>query len=181
MRFVFDISPKMAADGRPLRAVSDYFQFQSPYGGVSASKKDQTPTVKTKNGKTVTGFATVARHLSQAGNVPCDLNMEEQAAVDQWLEYHVTQVVHCDQGQHCAQVLQELNSYLSDKVYFVTHHPTVADIIIYHGLYDVFMKLAYQEKEKYIHLSRWFDNIQQDERIRQSLQVLPFSRTSLYS
>ncbi|KAL8590380.1 hypothetical protein ACOMHN_011594 [Nucella lapillus] len=171
----------MAADGVPLCAVSDYFQFQSPHGGFSVSKKDQIPMIKNKNGKTVTGFATVARHLSQAGNIPCDLTLEEQAAVDQWLEYHVTQVAHCTHGQQYAQVFQELNGYLSNKVYFVTHHPTVADILIFHGLHDVFTKLAYQEKEKYIHLSRWFDNIQQDKRIRQTLQLLPFSRTSLYS
>ncbi|KAK7100564.1 eukaryotic translation elongation factor 1 epsilon-1-like [Littorina saxatilis] len=169
----------MAAEA-PFLAVSEY--FQSPYGSVSFAKKDQLPMVKTKGGKTVTGVSTVARHLSQAGTVSCGLTLEDQAAVDQWLEYHVTQVVHCGQNQQlCTQVLQELNNYLSDKVYFVTHHPTVADIILYHGLHNIFTKLAFHDKEKYVHLSRWFNNIQQDKRLRQSLQPLTFSRTSLYS
>ena len=38
--------------------------------------------------------------------VETDLTLEEQAAVDQWLEYNVTQVVHCGPGQQSVQVLQ---------------------------------------------------------------------------
>ncbi|KAK7495925.1 hypothetical protein BaRGS_00012915 [Batillaria attramentaria] len=163
-----------------LVAVAEY--FQAPYGGVTFSKKDQTPSVKTKNGKMVTGQTTVAKHLSQAGKVSSGLTLEDQAAVEQWLEYRCTQVDRCGHnGIPVSQVLQELNLYLTDKVYFVTHHPTLADIFLYHGLHKIISKLTFQEKEKYVHVSRWFDNIQQDTTLRQSLQLLPFSRSSLYS
>ena len=49
--------------------------------------------------------------------------------------------MHCI-GLITSFLMQELNSYLSDKVYLVTHHPTVADIVTYHGLHSIFVSLC---------------------------------------
>lgn len=35
------------------------------------------------------------------------------------------------------------------------------------------------EKEKYIHLSRWFDNVQQDSSLRQSNNLINFNTNYL--
>ncbi|XP_067002379.1 eukaryotic translation elongation factor 1 epsilon-1 isoform X2 [Anabrus simplex] len=43
------------------------------------------------------------------------------------------------------------------------------------------MTLSFQEKEQYIHVSRWFNHIQQDSNLRQKNNLVIFNRTLLYS
>ena len=47
----------------------------------------QTPMVKTKNGKTVCGVATVARHLSQTGNISCGQCVDRTIFICFYLDY----------------------------------------------------------------------------------------------
>ena len=47
----------------------------------------QTPMVKTKNGKTVCGVATVARHLSQTGNISCGQCVDRTVFICFHLDY----------------------------------------------------------------------------------------------
>jgi len=37
---------------------------------------------------------------------------------------------------------QELNTYLSDKVYFVGHHITLADVLLYRSLHRIFVSFT---------------------------------------
>ena len=41
-----------------------------------------------------------------------------------------------------AIIFQELDSYLSDKVYFVGRQPTLADIFVYYGLHRVMVSIS---------------------------------------
>lgn len=38
----------------------------------------------------------------------------------------------------------------------------------------------YQQKAQYIHVSRWFDNIQQEEKLRQELDLISFNLLHLF-
>ncbi|XP_025108854.1 eukaryotic translation elongation factor 1 epsilon-1-like [Pomacea canaliculata] len=165
-----------------LRAVCEY--FQSPVNTTSFSKKEGhgPPSFKTQHGGSLNGAATIARHFSKLGKRHNEVSIEDQACIDQWLEYRCSQIDRCGpQGVPVTQVLEELDSFIADKVFFVSDHLTLADLFLYHGLHSIFGKLTFQEKEKYINLSRWFDNVQQDASLRQNLLVLPFSRSSLYT
>jgi len=48
----------------------------------------------------------------------------------------------CDVIKVIADYLQELNTYLSDKVYFVGHHITLADILLYRSLHRIFVSFV---------------------------------------
>ena len=48
------------------------------------------------------------------------------------------------------------------------------------SLHGVFSEMSYQEKDRFIHLSRWFRNVQQDKKLRRGKSVVAFSRSKLY-
>ncbi|XP_069682178.1 eukaryotic translation elongation factor 1 epsilon-1 isoform X3 [Periplaneta americana] len=129
----------------------------------------------------ITGFGTIVISLakqcskSQFGKTP-----EDEALVRQWIEYAVCYGNYVDLMQTARQVLKELNSVLATRAYFVANSQTLADIVLYYVLHSVMAELTYQEKEQYLHLSRWFNNIQQDPSLRQNNKLIPFSRTPLY-
>ncbi|PSN30697.1 hypothetical protein C0J52_23900 [Blattella germanica] len=129
-----------------------------------------------------TGFGTMTILLAkqcrepQFGKTP-----EDEALVRQWIEYAVCYGNYVDVAQTSRQVLKELNAILSTKSYLVGNSKTLADACLYYVLYDTMLNMTYQEKERYQHLSRWFDNLQQDSRLRQNNKLVNFSRTPLYS
>ncbi|KAK6188127.1 hypothetical protein SNE40_004377 [Patella caerulea] len=164
----------MAAVEKELRDVAAYL-------GVPCGKITFNELVPVLNGK-IKGLTTILKHLTREskntflfGN-----NAEDQAFIDQWLEYRVTSINTCSNEKELSNRLKELNLYLSDKVYFVGNHITLADVSIYHAVHGILADMTYSEKENLIHLSRWLDNIQQSSELRQSLPLLPFSKTLLY-
>ncbi|CAG5115279.1 unnamed protein product, partial [Candidula unifasciata] len=145
---------------------------------LSSSKTDVTLDVG--DGRKVSGITCLAKHLQRTSAEFRDVSLEDRMQVEQWLEYRLY-IESLQDVESERAVLQELNSYLQDKVYFVGHSLTVADILLYHSLHRVFKHLSFHDKERFINVSRWFNNVQHDRRLRQSLTLLPFVRSLLYS
>ncbi|XP_071836227.1 eukaryotic translation elongation factor 1 epsilon-1-like [Apostichopus japonicus] len=135
------------------------------------------------NGQTVCGLASIASFLVQNSEQPslhggsCHMT---KAQIQQWLQYRVTIVDRCLNEKDVTTVLKELNSFLESRVYFVTSSLTVADLVLYFGLFATFNQLTLQEKEKYLHLSRWFNNVQRVAKLEEFYPILPFSLNYLY-
>uniref|UniRef100_K1QFX0 Eukaryotic translation elongation factor 1 epsilon-1 n=1 Tax=Magallana gigas TaxID=29159 RepID=K1QFX0_MAGGI len=113
------------------------------------------PVLKAGNGLTVRGLVSVAKQLVRQSETPelKGTTAEERAAIDQWLEYRVVQVDRSLQEKDVSTVLRDTNAYLSHHVYFVGYQPTLADIILYLGLYRIFMQSLFADKMSKKHIA----------------------------
>ncbi|OWF38075.1 eukaryotic translation elongation factor 1 epsilon-1-like isoform X2 [Mizuhopecten yessoensis] len=158
------------------------------YLGVSCGKmsfdgKEKVPVLKVQNNSNPKGLVTVAKYLTRSSQNAKNLlgaTPEEKAAVDQWLEYRITRIDRSAQDKDVTNTLKELNHYLADKVYIMGSCLTLADILLYNGLIEIMGGLTFYEKETFMNLSRWFDNIQHQPALRQSLGLVSFQRNQLY-
>ncbi|XP_074127359.1 eukaryotic translation elongation factor 1 epsilon-1 [Sminthopsis crassicaudata] len=149
----------------------------------SAQGDRQIPVLQTNNGPSLTGLATIAAHLVKQANKEHLLGStaEEKAVVQQWLEYRVTRIGGHSSKEDIRTMLKDLNSYLEDKVYLTGNNFTLADILLYYGLHRFIVDLTFQEKEKYLNVSRWFSHIQHYPGIRQHLSNVVFIKNRLYT
>lgn len=124
-----------------LNSLASYLSVSS--GKLVLDAKEQIPVLKAGNGLTVRGLVSVAKQLVRQSETPelKGTTAEERAAIDQWLEYRVVQVDRSLQEKDVSSVLRDTNAYLSHHVYFVGYQPTLADIILYLGLYRIFVHL----------------------------------------
>ncbi|XP_014780981.1 eukaryotic translation elongation factor 1 epsilon-1 [Octopus bimaculoides] len=132
-----------------------------------------------ENGLNVQGFLSIAKHLTRTSNQQVLLGKTpaEQAFVDQWLEY---MILNLDAKTDKYSSLQDLNSYLSDRVYMIGNCITLADLLLFFALHQTMSELTFQEKEKFLHLSRWYDNLQYQYNFRESYSLLHFQKNCLY-
>jgi len=130
------------------------------------------------DGKKISGVSSIAKHLQRVSEDFKDLSLEERMAAEQWIEYARTELA-CDRETE-KFILKELNAYLADKVYFVAWRLTLADILMFHSLHPLYNGLTFQEKEKFINLSRWFKNIQGESRVKQNRSNISFLRVPVY-
>ncbi|XP_052122373.1 eukaryotic translation elongation factor 1 epsilon-1 [Frankliniella occidentalis] len=120
-------------------------------------------------------LAKKSKQLHLLGDSP-----EDQAVVRQWLEYAVSTANYVDVPNVSRQVLKDINTNLSERTFVAGNFRSLADIVLYHLLHQVVVSLTFQEKEQFVHLSRWYNNLQQDGSIRGPNPLLTFSRTLLY-
>ncbi|CAH1114599.1 unnamed protein product [Psylliodes chrysocephalus] len=106
-------------------------------------------------------------------------NQMEILEVQQWIEYINVYVVHVDSPQNARIVLKELNEILAEKTYLVGFRLTIADILLFYTLKKVMRSLSGLDKENYLNLCRWFDNLQHDALIRPNNEVIDFSSNYL--
>ncbi|XP_069127170.1 eukaryotic translation elongation factor 1 epsilon-1-like [Argopecten irradians] len=152
-------------------------------GKISFDGKEKVPVLKVQNNTNPKGLITVAKYITRSSKNAANLlgaTPEEKAAIDQWLEYRVTRIDRSTLDKDVTNNLRELNQYLTDKVYVMGNSLTLADILLYNGLVRVMGSLSFYEKESFMNLSRWFDNIQHQTAIRQSLELVHFQRNQLY-
>ncbi|XP_013396667.1 eukaryotic translation elongation factor 1 epsilon-1 [Lingula anatina] len=149
---------------------------------VDIDDKQKVPLLGVDGGFKLRGFGTICKYLAKQakrldllGNQP-----EAQAAVSQWLEYRITQVDRCgtDKDKQC--ILEDINRFLQKRVYLVEYQPTLADLLLYYSLHSVMTELTFLEKQKLMHLSRWFNQVQHLPGIYQTLPVVPFQRNRIY-
>nr|XP_033324347.1 eukaryotic translation elongation factor 1 epsilon-1 [Megalopta genalis] len=138
-------------------------------------------TEQTSN-KTTEGFGTIIQSLIKSSKCPEILgsNSEEEALSRQWLEYAVVCINYADTLANTKRILQELNIALRDNTYLTGTKKTIADITLYYVLHSIMQKLTYQEKAQYVHVSRWFDNMQQEKKLRQQLDMISFYLLHLF-
>ncbi|XP_043255169.1 eukaryotic translation elongation factor 1 epsilon-1 [Colletes gigas] len=138
-------------------------------------------TEQTTNQK-IEGFSTIIQSLIK--NSKCSdilgSNKETEALTRQWLEYTVVCVNYADIPSNGKRVLQELNTALKDNTYLTGTKKTIADITLYYALHSIMRQLTYQEKAQYVHVSRWFDNMQQEKKLRQQLDLVSFDLMHLF-
>jgi eukaryotic translation elongation factor 1 epsilon-1 len=56
---------------------------------------------------------------------------------------------------------------------------TLADIVVFYAISDIMRQLSPLDKESYLNLSRWFDHLQQQEKIRQGGSEVNFATIHL--
>ncbi|KAK2159850.1 hypothetical protein LSH36_145g07010 [Paralvinella palmiformis] len=76
---------------------------------------------------------------------------------------------------------KELDTYLSDRVYLVGFYCTIADVVLFLGLYSIISEMSFYDKQKHLHLSRWFDQVQHQPGILQNSKKVYFQRNMIYS
>uniref|UniRef100_A0A8C5LRN8 Eukaryotic translation elongation factor 1 epsilon-1 n=1 Tax=Leptobrachium leishanense TaxID=445787 RepID=A0A8C5LRN8_9ANUR len=143
----------------------------------------QVPVLQINKGPSLAGLATIVSYLAKEAKREelLGASIEEKAIVQQWLEYRITRIDRLSSKEDIRRILEDLISYLEDKVYLAGNTITLADILIYYGLHPLMADLSIQEKETYINVSRWFSHIQHYPGIRQHLPSLIFIKTRIYS
>ncbi|CAG9858329.1 unnamed protein product [Phyllotreta striolata] len=140
------------------------------------TKVDNTKTSKIPN----TGIVNKILKLSKSSQLKLNpTNDLESLELQQWIEYINTYAAHIDSPQNAKTVLSELNEMLSIKTYLVGYRLTIADILLFYVLKDTLVSLSNFEKEKYLNLCRWFDNLQHDDIFKQKHEVIDFSSNYL--
>eukprot|EP00111_Clytia_hemisphaerica_P010569 TCONS_00030874-protein len=129
-----------------------------------------------QSNSSVSGLAAVARALTKKSSQSSLLGTDvlEQAEVDQWLHYCVSQYAIDKSAAWNA-----MNDYLNDKVYFINNKLTLADIFVYTFLERDLEHFTAADKESHSNLLRWFDLIQRTSKVRQKPPLL-LQRTPLY-
>ncbi|XP_032663837.1 eukaryotic translation elongation factor 1 epsilon-1 [Odontomachus brunneus] len=135
-----------------------------------------------KNSPPVQGFNTIIQALAKNSKYIDIIGREKetQARSQQWLEYITVCVNHADFPFNAKKILNELNTALIDVTYLAGTQKTIADITLYYALHSIMKELNHQEKAQYVHVSRWFDNVQQEEKLRQELDLISFDLMHIF-
>ncbi|KAF2903084.1 hypothetical protein ILUMI_03100 [Ignelater luminosus] len=134
--------------------------------------------VRVANNSTTTGFIAIIFDLLNHSNLSLG-NLQDKAEIRQWLEYALVYAINCEGSSGIQQVLKELNAVLSTRTYLVTSNVSIADVVLFYILYHIIANLSYLDKERYIHVSRWYDNLQQDANLRQKNKIIDFNTNYL--
>jgi translation elongation factor 1 epsilon-1 len=164
-----------------LKSLNQLASFLRVQPGKITLNEDTLPT-RVVNKTTVSGYVNIILQLTKEGNSELEgCNNLEKAEVRQWIEYALLYATQGEVNPSSSQLLKELNTILSSKTYLVSHKLTIADIFLYYVLQNTLENLTILEKEKYVHISRWFDNMQQNSSIRQSNKLVNFNTLYLAS
>lgn len=107
--------------------------------------------------------------------------MEARCQITQWLDYTALFAIPALGDKHTTNhLLKELNSCFSTKSYLVGQNLSLADIALFYAIQNIIGNLTTYDKENYLHLSRWFNHLQQQERIRCKISQYPVSFSTLY-
>ncbi|XP_037135839.1 eukaryotic translation elongation factor 1 epsilon-1 [Syngnathus acus] len=158
------------------------------YLGLKKANKYSTrgdkkvPVLQNNNGPPLVGLITIACHLVKEAKRPELLGdaAEDRAVVHQWLEYRVSKLDGCNKDES-RMILKDLNLYLQDKVCMAGNNFTLADVLMYNGLHPLIMDLTFQEKERYVNVTRWFDHIQHGSGVRHHLPPVVVLRNGIYT
>ncbi|XP_077293143.1 aaRS-interacting multifunctional protein 3 [Arctopsyche grandis] len=147
------------------------------------SNKDGDEILKVSiNGKEYAGLASIIFRLIEGSKQHSLSDLQQQCLVYQWLEFascNGSQLnTNSPQGK---SLLRELNTYLENYSYLVGYCITIADVVVYHVVYDAILSMHPPEKETHLNLCRWFDHIQFDEEVRQTNKIVNFSSNYVLS
>ena len=103
----------------------------------------------------------------------------ERALVRQWVLYLTGCLEPADKREKLI-LLRRVNDHLATNSHLAGASLTAADVLMFHSIHKIFSELTFQEKDKLVHLSRWFRCLQQDQKLRRGKQKILFSRSKLY-
>ncbi|GJQ79111.1 hypothetical protein Trydic_g5365 [Trypoxylus dichotomus] len=136
--------------------------------------------VRTYNNASITGFLNIIlAYLKESKSDLLGRTSEDKAEVCQWIEYADIYLQQCAIPQIINDQLPGLNGVLSKKTYLASNKLSIADVALYYMLLSVMEYLSHVEKEKFINVSRWYDNLQQDNEIRQRNALINFNTSFL--
>ncbi|XP_066152538.1 eukaryotic translation elongation factor 1 epsilon-1 [Euwallacea fornicatus] len=154
-----------------LIKISDYLKI--PPGEIT---KRDTTFIRRHNNQFTTGIINIIfAMLKETKSDKGVLEETDEALIYQWLEYGIVHASRGNNNQAIYEILKELNSILSSKTFLVGHKLTIADIFLYYVLLNIMLSLSSLEKEKFLNVSRWFDNIQEDPTLRPTNVLVDFS------
>jgi len=139
---------------------------------------DSTPGLVV-NKKRVEGVMPIVSHLGSKEPSLLGDSTLEKALVRQWVNFQFGCLDLADRRELWRQ-LRSVDSCLENSTFLAGEQKTAADILLFHGIHSAVSKLDFQEKERCIHLSRWFRALQQDPKLRRGKKLVTFSRTRLY-
>ncbi|XP_012267363.2 eukaryotic translation elongation factor 1 epsilon-1 [Athalia rosae] len=164
-----------------VKRVSEYLRV--PPGNLYMSENNIVASDSIIENESVEGFSSIVQALATNSLCPAKhigSDPEQQALTRQWLEYAVLYVNYADNSVNCKRILRELNDALRYNTYFTGTEQTIADVVLYYLLHSIMRDLTYNEKARYINVSRWFDNIQQNLESKQKLELVNFDLLHLY-
>ncbi|KAL1497065.1 hypothetical protein ABEB36_008089 [Hypothenemus hampei] len=144
-----------------------------PLGKIS--KNDQLYARISNNKKTIGILNIIFSLVKDSKSNLGGLEITEEALIHQWLEFGIIYASDGNSKQNNQTLLKNLNNILTTKTYLVGQRLTIADVFLYYSLLNIMETLPNFEKENYINVSRWFDNIQQDPSLRQNYNLIDFS------
>ncbi|KAG1654952.1 Eukaryotic translation elongation factor 1 epsilon-1 [Nymphon striatum] len=117
----------------------------------------QLPEIKADQIPKVVGLLCYLKALMKKSNSQLYGNSaEEEAYVNQILELKLSILDKCSSDKDLLPYVQDLNTYLANKVYVAGNQFTIADILLYYTLHDYCKTLSFQEKQSVMNVSRWF-------------------------
>ncbi|XP_050315182.1 eukaryotic translation elongation factor 1 epsilon-1-like [Anthonomus grandis grandis] len=161
-----------------MTQISQCFNSLAQYLNTPVGKitKQEQLYVRTNRNHTVAGTINIIfTLLKESKSTLGGKDPIEEALIHQWLDYALVYGVNANNNQSIQSLLQQLDGILATKTYLVGNRLTIADAFLYYVLLNIMTNLTYLEKEKYINVSRWFDNIQQDAQLRQKNGMVNFS------
>lgn len=163
-----------------LQKVSSYLDVSLE--NVEISENNVVAATESKTQTIIEGFGTIIQALVKSSQCPDILgnDNEMQALSRQWLEYAVVCISYANNPATAKRVLKELNLALKNNTYITGTRKTIADVTLYYALHSIMRELTYPEKAQYVYVSRWFDNIQQEEKLRQQLDMISFDLVHLF-
>jgi len=162
------------ADYEALTALIDFYGLKKE-GKIAVV--DSTPGLVV-NKKRVEGVMPILAHLNTKDSSLLGSSPLEAALVRQW----VTLQFGCLRGEarEWRAHLRTLDAALERSSFLAGERLTAADVLLYHGLHSAVSDMGFQEKERLVHLSRWFRAQQQNSKLRRGKASVAFSRTRLY-
>ncbi|CAH1984495.1 unnamed protein product [Acanthoscelides obtectus] len=145
-------------------------QYLKPVGSLLKVPLDKSNII---NNCSVTSSIIKTVEKSQPTLGPLD-NIET-SKMQQWIEYSIVYAANIDCSQDSHTILKELDDTLSITTYLIASRPTIADVLLYHVLVNILASLGNSDKESYMNVCRWFDNIQQNKLFRQSNKLVNFT------
>merc|ERR1712178_51588 len=148
------VNSKMVASEDEISFLSKYFNITCDR--VHRKDINEPLQIKTCKNGTIKGVNSIAKYLAKTSNknLLIGASREEEAAVSQWLEYQCLNVSRCEQEHEVQIILQELNAYLLDKVFFVGTSVTLADLLIFYGIHRIMNGLTFYQKQKYNNINK---------------------------
>eukprot|EP00092_Neocalanus_flemingeri_P010045 GFUD01010826.1.p1 GENE.GFUD01010826.1~~GFUD01010826.1.p1 ORF type:complete len:165 (-),score=40.01 GFUD01010826.1:136-630(-) len=163
------------AEVETLTALIDFYGLKKE-GKVVLN--DTIPTMVVNKSK-VEGVMPILSHLKSKSDKILGTSNLEKALVRQWIQFQFGCLDLSDKKDTDLQ-FRKLNENLSNKSFLGGENLTAADVLLFHGIHEVFSEMTFQDKDKFVHLSRWFRNVQQDPKLRRGKPVVAFSRSKLY-
>ncbi|KAK9752976.1 Glutathione S-transferase, C-terminal domain [Popillia japonica] len=137
--------------------------------------------VRTHNNTSVTGFLNIILAYLKESKLDVLLGKtpEDKAEIYQWIEYADLYLQRPNASQIINEHLPRLNGVLLKKTYLASNKLTIADVVLYYVLLSVMANISHIEKEKFVNISRWYDNLQQDDLLRQGNSLINFNTSFL--